>query len=113
MTHVTHSASVSIGQLFGTIGSAASAITTSFSAINHAADVLAATSENWSAQTRERIAHERVTMSAQIRMDSAMRLGQRIKDRDSVLAKDPDLLRYYNEALALLGSKLDKEQTQS
>lgn len=100
-------ASVSISQLLGTVGTAATAITTTFNAINHASDVLAAVSEDWSIRNRERIAHERIGMSASIRDDAAIKLAQRMYDRDVMLKKSPDLKAYYDQALKVFAEKLD------
>lgn len=111
MTAVTRSASVSITQLLGTVGTAANALTTTFSAINHAADVIAATSEDWSVRTREKIAHDRINMSEEIRDEAAIKLAQRVVDREAMLAKSPELKAAYEKALEVFASKLDKPQS--
>ena len=108
MAAVIRSVAVSVTELLGTVGVAANAITTAFNAINSGCEVVAATSEDWSVRTRERISHDRIMMSDQIRADAAIRLGQRVVDREKLLAKNPELAVAYNKALELFAERLDQ-----
>ena len=110
MSTVTRSASLSATQLFGTIGTAANALTTTFNAIGAAADVLSTHANAWSARTREEVALASMNQSELARSNAALHLATRVRETDAILAKDPTLKTYYETALRKYAEKLDGEQ---
>lgn len=99
MSTVSRSAALSAAQLLGTVGTAATALTTAFSVIGDGADVMSVKSKAWLHDTRTREAAERPQRELLIANEVTINCAQRITETKKILNRDPDLLAEYTALL--------------
>lgn len=89
----------SVGSIFAAVGSAATAVTVGFDVIGDSASVLNIKSKSWVQETRERDAALALDRKSKIIDDVVLSIGQRIKQRNQQLARDPELKAIYEQLL--------------
>lgn len=111
---VTRNASLSASQIFGAIGAAATAVTTTCNTIGNAADVLSVKSKDWLHDTRLLSAATRVERTDSIVHDVSLRIAKRKAEVKKILDRDNDLRAAYLAAqeavLEAIGQKEEQPE---
>lgn len=111
MSTITRSATVSSAQLFATVGAAATALTTGFTVIGDAADVLGVKSKDWLDDTRMRSQAMRIERMDAIVHDVALTIAQRKVEVKKILDRESDLREAYLAAQAVVLAAINTPST--
>lgn len=109
MNSVTQSAATSATRLFGALTTTADVVTTGVSSVGN---LFAELNQRSSLRLRTvtyQLAHDELTVFANIREQAAMNMARSIKETEAELAKDPEFRIAYDAAKAFFASALDKK----
>jgi hypothetical protein len=107
MSSVTRSTSLTATQLLATIGTAASALTTTFNSVGNIAEELNIRSTARLDKVREQITLDALTRSTEILDDAVLKTAMRLKERDEMLSRDTKLKTLYDATMKAFEAKLN------